>query len=163
MSKPNVTAERAKQVLSYDSESGIFTWLIHTRNTCIGQIAGTLKKRGYIVISIDGKLIAAHRLAWFFAFGIWPTYNIDHINGCKSDNKICNLRDVPQGYNLQNKRKATSGNKSGFLGVSPNRNRWAASIFTFGVKIHIGTFDTKEEAHAAYLAKKRKLHIGCTI
>ena len=163
MSKPDITAERARQVLDYEVKTGIFTWRVHTRNTKVGQQAGTLKARGYVVISIGRKLTAAHRLAWLFYYGVWPTFGIDHINGNRSDNRICNLRDFPQSYNLQNQRQARKDSKSGFLGVSPNRSKWAASIHINGVKTHLGTFDSMEEAHLAYLSAKRRLHIGCSI
>lgn len=55
------------------------------------------------------------------------------------------------------------GNKSGFLGVSPNRSRWSASIMVLGRKLHLGTFDTPELAHAAYLEAKRAHHAGNTL
>jgi hypothetical protein len=51
----------------------------------------------------------------------------------------------------------------GFLGVTRSRKRWKAHIKVGDKVLHIGTYDTPEEAHAAYLAAKRVLHIGCTI
>ena len=41
-----------------------------------------------------GKTHTAHRLAWFWTHGYWPT-EIDHINRDRTDNRLANLRDVP--------------------------------------------------------------------
>lgn len=82
------------------------------------------------------------------------------INGVRSDNRWANLRMVSRSVNNQNQRRARKDNKSGLLGVRPNRARWAASIFVYGKKHHLGTYDTAEEAHAVYIKAKRGLHVG---
>jgi hypothetical protein len=83
------------------------------------------------------------------------------------DNRFCNLRDVVKRVNQENRKKASSNNKSGFLGVSPNGKGWAATINTSvsGVRKHyyLGTFPTPIEAHKTYVKAKRNLHEGCTI
>jgi len=70
------------------------------------------------------------------------------------------LKTSASGVNNQNQHRPHRGNKSGFLGVSPNRNGWAASIVVDGVKTHLGTFDKPEVAHEAYLIAKRRMHVG---
>ena len=65
-----------------------------------GKIAGGDNGSGYIRIMIDNERISAHRLAWFYVYGTWPSKCIDHINHKKDDNRICNLRNVTQLENL---------------------------------------------------------------
>lgn len=117
------------------------------------------------MISINnGVPKLAHRLAWLYVYGEWPQHGLDHINGVRLDNRISNLRDVPQTINLENQRKAKGLTKSGFLGVERTRGgKWAARIVANGKRYGLGVFATPEAAHSAYVTAKRKLHEGCTI
>jgi len=67
--------------------------------------------------------------------------------------------------NAENKRGPRKDNKSGFLGVCwhPQARKWRARIQLRGKSHDAGLYDTPEEAYAAYVAAKRKLHAGCTI
>ena len=78
---------------------------------------------------------------------------IDHINGNGLDNRRCNLRSVSQAENQRNRAGANSNSKSGVLGVfwKAANQRWAAQARHDGKIIHIGLFDTIEEAAAARL------------
>lgn len=157
--------ELAMSLLNYDSVTGLFTWARDWYQCKSGDIAGNINLDGYRVIGLFGKDQYAHRLAWLFVTGNQPDFDIDHIDGNKSNNSISNLRDVPNSINSQNLIKARSTNKSKLLGVSKNPDslKWRASITLSGKQKSLGTFDTKEDAHEAYLEKKRELHIGCTI
>lgn len=132
-----------------------------------GQIKemGAKNNNGYIVLFIGGKDVYAHRFAWAYYYGELPTGFIDHINGDRADNRICNLRDVSHSQNMQNQRHPLSNNKTGFLGVSFHRstNKYQAQIKAGGKRIHLGTFLIPEDAHKAYVTAKRELHAGCTI
>jgi hypothetical protein len=101
-----------------------------------------------------GKRYKEHILAWFFYHGSWPTGQIDHINGIKDDNRICNLRDVTQSKNMYNKKKAHKNSTTGFLGVSRSGRKFTARLGTVRGLIHLGTFETAEEAHSAYMEFK---------
>jgi hypothetical protein len=79
---------------------------------------------------------------------------IDHINGDRSDNRAVNLRDVTPKETAQNLRSAHRDSKSGFLGVSPYRKKWAAQIMRAGKLRRLGNFPTPEEAAQAYLQAK---------
>lgn len=165
--KPLLTQERLKQLLDYYPETGLFTWKIaNSKRTHAGDIAGSPSKKGYILIGIDGRVYRAHRLAWLYVNGCWPKNFIDHINSNKTDNRIANLRDVDGKTNMENQTRASSQNKSsGVIGVSreQGRRRWRAHITTNKKMIHLGYFDTIEEASDAYIAAKRKIHQGCVI
>lgn len=156
-----LTIETLRGVLDYDKETGEMIWL----GKCLeGKPAGCRRKDGYVVIRINGVLLYRHRLAWMHAYGIEPTYTIDHINGVKGDDRIANLRDIPTEINSQNQRKAKSENKSsGYLGVQKNHGGWQGHITIKGKRHLLGTYKTPQEAHQAYLVAKRRLHEGCTI
>lgn len=159
-----ITKERLDRVLSYDRETGIFTWQVARGRAPAGAVAGT-PEMGYVLIRVDGVQYCAHRLAWLTATGSWPTFEIDHIDGCRSNNSISNLRDAPRAINQQNQKRAQVTNSCRLLGVSKSdaRGRFRARIFVDGKEQHLGSFSTAEKAHEAYLEAKRKLHKGCTI
>jgi hypothetical protein len=153
--------------LDYNAATGVFCWKksIGTRNR-VGDVAGYVEKRGYIQIKVGGKLHRAHRLAWFYVHGKWPEFQIDHIDGDKTNNAIANLRDVEPMRNSENVRKARISNKtSGLLGVTFHKpaKKWLAQIGAKGKHKYLGLFLDPLEAHQAYLTAKRELHEGCTI
>ena len=159
-----LTQTRLREVLDYDPLTGVLTRRLKQTGVMQGSVSGSLTADGYLVTSVDGKLYKCHRLAWLHMTGSWPQGQIDHINGIRSDNRFCNLRDVPQQINIENQRKAQRSNKStSVLGTWKNGNGFAAKISHGGTKVYLGTFPTLEEAKAAYVAAKRVLHSGCTI
>jgi hypothetical protein len=95
--------------------------------------------------------------------GEWPENQIDHINGVKIDNRICNLRLAMPHENQQNLAKPSraGGTSSKYIGVTWCRRdkKWRAQITrpVLGVK-NLGRFDTEEKAYEAYCAAKRKFH-----
>lgn len=102
----NLTQERLREFLHYDPESGAFWWKVPSSIRARGERAGSLAgASGYRRISIKKKSYAAHRLAWLYIYGTWPTNEIDHINGVRDDNRIKNLRDVSGAENLANREK----------------------------------------------------------
>lgn len=161
-----LTLQRLLKVLSYDAESGVFVWkeVSEFSNRKVGDVAGSKNKLGRIIIKIDGEYYYASRLAWLYVTGNWPIYGVDHKNGIKSDNRFDNLRDAPTQINAENKRTAQKNNKSGLMGVCTDGNgRYRARItINYAIKC-LGSFDTPEQAHEAFLKAKRELHSGCTI
>lgn len=97
--------------------------------------------------------------------GEWPNGEVDHINGHRDDNRISNLRVLSSMQNKQNQRNPRSDNTTGYLGVTwlKREQRYRAGIQHQGRFIHVGTFKTAEEAHAAYVERKRLIHEACTI
>lgn len=162
-----LTYELASHLLSYDPNSGILVWRVKRSKSRAGTIAGHVEKAsGYVRIEVNYVMYAAHRIAWLLSHGEWPKGVIDHINSVPADNRLANLRDVSSSLNAQNRKKASTRSKSGFLGVSKTESGlYACQILDPANKkaLYLGSFTTAEGAHAAYLAKKRELHPGCTI
>jgi hypothetical protein len=163
--KTRLTPDRLRELLAYNPSTGAFTWRTRrNQHVAAGDSAGRLHANGYIYISVDGREYLAHRLAWLHATGQWPREQIDHIDGDRASNVLANLREVSNAVNQQNQRRARRDNKSsGLLGVKRNRKRWKASIQIDGKQRVIGTFDTPEQAHAAYIEEKRRVHPGGTL
>ena len=151
-----------KDYLFYDPETGVFTRIKRFgKSTKItDSVVGNKHSSGYIQMGYKNKLYKAHRLAWWFVYGTMPDCAIDHINGIKSDNRICNLRLVTQIQNSQNSNVISTRNKSGYRGVSWNTamGKWLATIQVKGKSIYLGSYDKPEEAHAAYLCAKKEHH-----
>ena len=146
-----LTVERLKEVLHYDPETGIWTWLklTSTRSRIqIGSKAGCLDKdEGYIKIWIDNKGYKAHRLAWFYMTGEWPECEIDHKNTIRHDNRWDNLRKSSHGQNQHN-RSRNRNNTSGYKGINFNKaaNKWMVRVMLNKKSIYLGIYDTMEEA-----------------
>mgnify|MGYP001076453336 CR=1 FL=1 len=152
-------ADELREKFAYDPTTGVFI----RRST--GKVAGHRKNNGYLHFHFAGKKRGAHRLAWLYVHGSWPEHDVDHINGIRSDNRICNLRDVSRSVNLQNQRRPASHNKStGVLGVYRHvGGRFMSRICVNQRGTYLGLFDTIEAAQAAYLEAKHRLHPGSTI
>lgn len=170
MAKQILNAARLRELLSYEPDTGLFRWRFSRkgRKGVAGSIAGSVAPKGYRYITIDRHRGAAHQFAWLYIYSQWPSFEIDHINGDRDDNRAINLRLATSSMNHENLRSAKSQNLSGgLLGVSRQTNngdrRYRARIHVAGKEILLGRFDTAEAAHAAYLSAKRKLHLGCTI
>lgn len=154
-----LTAQRVRELLDYDQHSGRLTWRTKpNRRIMIGSQAGRVTHHGYIVVRLDGRNYQAHRIAWLHVHGVWPTHEVDHINGKRSDNRLSNLRDVDHARNLQNRRGADRDSTSGVLGASPRGSRFLAQRRINGKHIYLGMHATAADANAAYLAAK-KTHV----
>jgi hypothetical protein len=152
--------------LDYNPATGIFTWrqrppsefstdcAAKTWNTRFAhRVAGSRMMGRYRNICIDYCLIQAHRLAWFYVHDEWPD-QIDHINGDKDDNRIVNLRSVPNAENRKNQVRRKD-NKSGYQGVCWVRGKWRASIQVNGKSIHLGRYSEITDALAARAAAEQ--------
>jgi hypothetical protein len=160
-----ITPQYLKQRLRYEPETGNLIWLhsdekgANWNSRCAGKVAGTINDRGYRKISINGKDMAAHRIAFAIYYGLLPENEIDHINGDKDDNRIENLRAVTRIQNASNRRK-NDKNKSGYKGVYyEERTGMFRAQINFGKeKKHLGRYLTAIEAYAAYCNASLKFH-----
>lgn len=153
-----ITQAELKSKVNYDQETGLFTWKKNNKK------AGYDNHR-YWSVMIDYKNHMAHRLAWIYVYGYEPKNYIDHINGNRYDNRICNLREATASENLQNQTKPTSRSKTGYLGVfyRKDRNCYIGQVGLNGKYYRTKHYKSALEAHEAYLELKRKLHAYCTI
>lgn len=161
-----LTRERLRECLNYDRKTGVFTWRIQLNNRApIGTVAGTYVKKNGICIRIDRRRYAAHRLAWLYVHGCWPSAQVDHRDGDHRNNAIHNLRDATHAVNQQNRRRPCRNNKTGYLGVFHGRRigSYVAAITIDGKSKVLGTFDDPAAAHQAYVNAKRTFHEGNTL
>ena len=160
-----LTFEHATLCFDYQQETGQFIWKVSTCKTQTGSVAGYINSNGYMVVGLLGQKYRLHRLAWLLTHGQWPVGTIDHINCNRSDNRLCNLRNINQSINVQNQRTPTAANTSGFLGVywSAKRNGFMAAVKLHKKGKRRGPFKTAERAYLAYVDLKRMHHEGCTL
>jgi len=127
-----ITQKRLKEILNYEPESGIFTWLTNSPRGRIGEQAGSVGDRNYVWIRINRHPYRAHRLAWLYIHGKFPSMQIDHIDGDPTNNKINNLREVDHKDNQRN-AKLRYDNNTGVTGVTwSNRDK----CFISGIKVN---------------------------
>lgn len=155
-----LTVERAREVLSYDPETGKLTWLITLSPRAVkGKEAGHRMKRGSAVqLRIDKRLYSAHRVIWLMVYGVWPT-EVDHIDNDPLNNRLSNLRAATHAQNLKN-MSMHRDNAQGVKGVYRNKHAsgYFSQIMVDGKQHYLGRFKTKEQASAAYNAAAKRLH-----
>lgn len=155
----SISAERLREIVNYDPETGEFTWkFCHRRRTNKDGKVGHLSASGYVQMYVDGINTRAHRLAWLYVHGVYPGGHIDHINGDRADNRIANLRDVAPAVNSQNRPAFSKANKLKAVGVFEYKGGFRAEITALGRRHHFGVYETLAEARAAYNAGKLILH-----
>jgi len=139
---PDLFAETSK-----DPERRCVAW--NARDA--GTEAMTAQRQGYCVGAVLGQSVLAHRVAWAMMTGQWPSDQVDHINGARSDNRWHNLRAATSAENARN-RSSNNASTSKFLGVSwaTRQNRWHAQIGSGGVRLHLGFFISETDAATAY-------------
>jgi hypothetical protein len=156
-----LTQQELMTILNYDPNTGLFRWKYQIGNgkRIPNAIAGSKKKDGYIYIGVNGKVYKAHRLAWLYVTGSWPSNTIDHINGIKDDNRFNNLRDIEHRFNVQN-ISVPKNNTTGYTGVSWHKasQKWLAKIRINHKAIHLGIFDNINDAIAARKTAEQQYH-----
>ena len=146
-----------KRLFDYNKETGQLIWKSR------GDKAWDVKWAGKPVGShkegragkpsqtrIDGVLYLVHKLVWLYHRGYWPEY-IDHKNGDNYDNRIENLREASHLQNMANRNRYERG-------VHRQKGKYRARIGYGYKRIHLGYFQTKEEALAAYRKASVELH-----
>lgn len=172
------TPERLRELLRYDPDTGKLYWrprpaeMFSAGNTSAeanckswntkwaGEEAfSAVTDNGYRFGAVNYRNCFAHRVAWAIYHGEWPKNGIDHINGCKTDNRIENLREANKSENSINTGIRVD-NTSGHKGVSwrKDRRKWRARISFDGSERHLGSFDSYDDAVAAYDAAAKKHH-----
>jgi len=145
-----LTIDRLNSILACDPMLGVFYWKVPAKRRKIDDVAGTLRKDGYIQIQIDYELHLVHRLMIFVQCGEYPEHEVDHINRNRSDNRLVNLRCADRKQNSENK-SMLSNNTSGYRGVcwDPVREKWKVQIKHNKVNKFVGRYDSIEDANVA--------------
>lgn len=152
--------QRLNELLAYNPQTGKLSWKVNRRGTAkAGDVAGIVDNSvGYVVVCIDNVRYRAHRVCYKMATG-WDAgmFEIDHINGNRSDNRISNLRMVDSATNSKN-AALRKNNTSGYVGVYFNKKakRWMARIYANKKWFYLGGFKNKEDAVAARAAAEVK-------
>jgi hypothetical protein len=153
-----LTIERARELLDYDPDTGVFRRRVSQGGMRPSTVTGTPHSVGYLQVCIDGRLYLAHRLAWFITFGKWPEGQIDHANGCRTDNRLVNLRVVSGDVEQHRNRAKPRNNTSGVTGVHWHKptGKWRAQIMVERKNKHLGIFDSFEDAVRARKAAEEE-------
>ena len=163
MAKANsIDLELMRRTFFYPSPEGKLYNLTSRSNAAIMlDEAGSLNENGYLRVRVGGVVYGVHRIVYAMRNGInlSPTMQIDHINGDRTDNRIDNLRLATHAQNMRN-TKISSRNTTGYKGVSwyDCNKKFVSRIHLNSKKIHLGSFNTKEEAALAYNAAALKYH-----
>jgi hypothetical protein len=166
--RPLPSIEALRQLLRYEPDSGLLIWgtalpshfkfgTYCQERVCRAWNAANSGKPALQYSSSDhykhgsflGTKVYAHRAILAMHLGRWPD-QVDHINGDKHDNRLCNLREVSARQNSMNtKIRRLSG--SGVHGVCfrKQRGKWRARIKHLGKEVCLGHFDLVEDAIAA--------------
>jgi hypothetical protein len=161
--KPNPLPSREYLIecFGYDPETGVVLWNrrpdSHFKNgedgwngRWAGKVAGSLDSWGYMQIRINGRVYKLHRVIWKLMTGSDPIDQIDHVDQDRTNNRWSNLRAATGAENGRN-RSLQSNNSSGYTGVQKYGNRWWAGYWLDGRKVHVGYYDTPEEANEALI------------
>jgi hypothetical protein len=155
-----LTQSELKELVKYEPDTGVFTLVKHRHGTTrkIGEELGSLTKSGYLETCINQKRYYLHRLAFLYMTGEIPFGVVDHINGNPSDNRWVNLRCVDHKANAENTSKLRTDSTTGYSGVHRWHGKYRAKINSGGKQIHLGTFETAEQAAEAYQLAKPIYH-----
>ena len=128
-----------------------------TTNKILKQSAN---KEGYIRLKIykNGKRYGkyVHKLiAEAFLINDDNKPNVDHIDNNKLNNNINNLRFATHIENSRN-RSIPINNTSSVKGVCKSGNKWRAYICIDGIRMHLGVFETIEDAKLARITAVKK-------
>ncbi|USU01727.1 HNH endonuclease [Pseudomonas siliginis] len=152
----HISIEVLKTLLSYDPDTGQFTWKVRRSRTEAGSIAATKATNGYLLVMINKKYLSLHRIAFLYMGYESPPDCVDHINGDITDNRWANLRPATATENARN-QKLHSTNSSGLPGVAwDRRGRWRAYGGQHSRYIYLGRFDSLLDAAAARKSFERR-------
>jgi len=155
--------DQLRKMIRHDPQNGKLYWT--DRDDCPPNVRSRIANKeafinrssnGYMRGAVNGVFLLAHRVIWALEYGHWPE-EIDHINGIRHDNRIGNLRSVGRAVNGQN-LCLQERSKSGRIGVTWYKayKRWAAAIVVNQKRIHLGYFDTVDEAAKARSLAEQK-------
>jgi hypothetical protein len=141
-----LTYERVRFLFKYNPWTGhLIRRVSRNTNSMKGQVIKCQPSRRYTVVTVDMRDYLAHRIIWLYMTGKWPTYQIDHINRIKYDNRWINLREATehqQHVNIGINRR----NKLGIRGITIVRNRFCVQLKIKGQCGYLGHFENLDDA-----------------
>ena len=149
--KSPLPKEQCDLLFTYDPDTGDLRWKTS------GEIAGWVENTGYRRVKVFGERYIVSRIAWTMFYGAPPDGEVDHINGNRADDRICNMRECSASQNSCN-RKRPSHNTTGFKGVQRAGKSFRARIMKNGETIDLGCFPTARMAFERRLTALAKLH-----
>ena len=160
-----MNADQFRARFSYDPHTGLFTRMVASRAGPVGSVLMGTLNHGYLRAGlVENKQFALHRLVFLWMTGDWPKADVDHIDGDRTNNRWANLRDVCRRINMENLKRARRNNRStGLLGAYRQGSGFWSRISVNGKDVRLGSFDSAEKAHEAYIAAKRRFHEGNTL
>lgn len=146
-----------EDVFDYDPETGWFTNKFSRGRAKADERAGSPSGHGYRKITFNYIKHYEHHLAWLFVYGEYPG-EIDHINGIRDDNRIANLRLCTHAQNCYNTQRSTG--ESGLLGAYLDKRtlKWYSKIQLGNQVTYLGSYETAEEAHLAFVEATTLCH-----
>lgn len=161
-----LTQKRLKETFHYDKNTGLFTYINPPgKKMNIGDVAGAINDKGYVIIGVNYKYYGAHRLAFLYVNGYLPECQIDHKDRIRHHNWWDNLREVTQTCNSRN-CNINKNNTSGITGVYFNKvfNKWVAAITIRSKTIYIGGYvDIEDAVRARYEAEIKFGFLDCKL
>lgn len=120
----------------------------------VGDIAGSDNGKGYLATRLRGRSWKVHQIVWALHHGSKPD-QLDHINGCRADNRIANLRACTT---AENKRNGAPYSGRRFKGVYREKGKWLSAIRVEGALVRLGLFTDEQEAARAFNAAATLAH-----
>ena len=89
---PPLPIKEYQDRLNYDPSTGDLTWKeTRGRYARAGELAGTITKRGDVVVTVLGRKISALAIAWALGRGQWPNRPLYVLDGDKENLKLLNI------------------------------------------------------------------------
>lgn len=141
-----------KHGMSYTRLNNIYAGMIQR---CTNEANAAFLKYGGrgLLVCQEWENSSSSFFEWALANGYDDSCSIDRIDNDKGYNPE-NCRWTTRVVQSQNTRPIMSTNKSGYRGVSMNKasGKWVSQISVESKKIHLGYYDTAEEASEAFIA-----------
>lgn len=151
-SNQELNQELVRKFYHYDSITGKITARLPQHQIPVGKELGSLHIGGYLEMTIGGKPYLVHRIIWLYQKGYLPE-QVDHVDHNRLNNTWSNLREVTNQDNTKNTSLSVNST-TGINGVSymKSRGKYRATIMVDRKQIHLGLFNTIEEAKASRAA-----------
>ena len=162
--KPLPSAEYLRQCFIYNPNTGTLIWKWRPKEHFAsnrawkiwnlrypGNVAGTRAKHGYIGLIVSNRHLYAHRVIWTMQTGTWPVAEIDHRDRDRANNRLHNLGAATRHENMRNRPEYRPKHPGLPRGVYPKSGRFQARVWITDRSMGLGTYDTADEAHTAWL------------